>query len=119
MGKDIGTAPEHNPNQEYPDNVEVQVFCQDEQKMIDKTLCRKIGDEWYSRKFIASLDNALQVTAYELSTLMDFTEEWLQNGDLDVDAIALTVSYVESGTKVIKKCFEKIGVDSNGKAVKK
>jgi hypothetical protein len=113
--KDKITAPPQDENQEYTPltGVEDKVLAEDLGRKISVSSCKKIGTEFWSRKFLLKFDRDIDLLWNEIEEVVSEWECFNQyNGNFDDVKVADSIQMIEKILiPLLKKQFEKLGVD--------
>lgn len=79
----IGTAPAHNPNQEYLAAVlETPVYCEDKKDMVDSADCQQINELYYSKFFLETLRQTSEQIVLEAEEIDQLVNKFFREGNL-------------------------------------
>lgn len=107
----IGTAPDHNPNQEYDVIADPEtVFCEDEGKEMPEADCRQIGELWYSKAFLQSFADDQNIAFSELETIGQEQDKFLRGDGLNIQKVRNYFGFLQASLNQIKAKFERVAL---------
>ena len=112
----LPTAPPQNPNQEYIEAEPARpVYCEDEKIYMDLADCQLVGDFYYSKRFLKTLQLISEGIFQEAERLDELANRFFRDGSYEMSKIKQTIGSIHFEMAGLLDLFRKIDIAPKGK----